>query len=596
MSAAPRGRAALRGAPLPGRVAAGPRAGMRRGLSARLLVAAVVGGAATTAGIALTATSGWLIVRASERPVILTLLTAIVAVRAFGMARALLRHVERLRSHDVALGELADRRAETYARLVPLTPARLGRRRRADLLGGVVDDLTDVVEAQVRVTVPVAAAVIAGGLTALLAALLAPVVGLVLAGTLLAATGVCAVAWHLERRSQQELLAARGAVTRVSELVGGRGSELQAIGAGGVALGWLDEAHRVLLAASRRQSRGRALASAALILLIGAAAVGVAVLSSGLDVSAPVKGLLVLTPVALGDALLPLVDVVRALARAQGAAARLESLLDQQPAVKGSGTLLPGVPSAPWISLRQVTGSWSDAGPDVGPIDLDLAPGSRTLLTGRNGGGKSTLLAVLARHLDPSAGQYLIDGTDVRSLRLDAVRSLVAVVDDEPHVLGTTVRENLRLALPRTSHGRDEPAQSAGQHLEKHLDGHHVDTHLENDLDGHLVEGLRRAGLGGWLAALPDGLDTCLGAGGRGLSGGERARLSLARAIVSERPVILLDEPVAHLDHATATEVLDDLLAGTSGRTVVMVSHQPIAPERFDRVLEVGAEPATTGW
>ena len=119
MSAAPRGRAAL-----PGRVAAGPRAGMRRGLSARLLVAAVVGGAATTAGIALTATSGWLIVRASERPVILTLLTAIVAVRAFGMARALLRHVKRLRSHDVALGELADRRAETYARLVPLTPAR----------------------------------------------------------------------------------------------------------------------------------------------------------------------------------------------------------------------------------------------------------------------------------------------------------------------------------------------------------------------------------------------------------------------------------------------------------------------------------------
>ncbi|WP_411283498.1 thiol reductant ABC exporter subunit CydC [Lapillicoccus sp.] len=586
-------------AALRGRVASGPRVGAGRGLSPRLLVAAVVGGAATTAGIALTATSGWLIVRASERPVILTLLTAIVAVRAFGMARALLRHLERLRSHDVALAELADLRTEAYARLVPLTPARLGRRRRADLLGGVVDDLTDVVEAQVRVTVPVAAAVIAGGLTALLAALLAPVVGLVLAGTLFAATGVCAVAWHLERRSQQELLAARGEVTRVSELVGGRGSELQAIGAGGVALGWLDEAHRVLLAASRRQSRGRALASAALILLIGAAAVGIAVLSSGLDVSAPVKGLLVLTPVALGDALLPLVDVVRALARAQAAAARLESLLDQQPAVKGSGTLLPREPSAPRISLRGVTGSWSaagpDTGPDVGPVDLDLAPGSRTLLTGRNGGGKSTLLAVLGRHLEPSGGQYLIDGTDVRSLRLDAVRALVAVVDDEPHVLGTTLRENLRLALPRTGQLRDVPAESAGHHVVKDNE-----QDLEQDLggchDGALVEGLCRAGLGGWLAALPHGLDTRLGAGGRGLSGGERARLSLARAIVSQRPVILLDEPVAHLDHATATQVLDDLLAGTSGRTVVMVSHQPIAPERFDRVLEVGGVPAPIGW
>lgn len=113
----------------------------------------LLGGAATTSGIALTATSGWLVVRASERPVILTLLAAIVAVRAFGMARPYFRYLERLISHDAALAELADRRVAVFAALVPLTPARLGRRSRSAVLNGVVDDLTDVVEAQVRVTV-----------------------------------------------------------------------------------------------------------------------------------------------------------------------------------------------------------------------------------------------------------------------------------------------------------------------------------------------------------------------------------------------------------------------------------------------------------
>ena len=96
------------------------------------------------------------------------------------------------------------------------------------------------------------------------------------------------------------------------------------------------------------------------------------------------------------------------------------------------------------------------------------------------------------------------------------------------------------------------------------------------------------APMGVGAAALPDGLDTRLGAGGQGISGGERARLGLARAILSGRPVMLLDEPVAHLDHATATEVLDDLLAAREGRTLVMVSHRDDAVDGFDRELRLG--------
>ncbi len=139
------------------------------------------------------------------------------------------------------------------------------------------------------------------------------------------------------------------------------------------------------------------------------------------------------------------------------------------------------------------------------------------------------------------------------------MRALFALVDDEPHVLAGSLRANLALAAPEAD-------------------------------DAQLVIALRRAGLGGWLDDLPDGLDTRLGTGGHGVSGGERTRLSIARAIASGRPVILLDEPVAHLDHPTAIAVITDLLEHAGGRSVVMVTHHGVGLERMDRIVTTSSE------
>src|SRR5450759_1575420 len=191
-------------APVPTKTSssAGPRIRVTRP-SRSIVGAGLLGGIATTAGIALTATSGWLIVRASERPPILLLLTAIVAVRAFGMARPAFRYWERLRSHDVALADLADRRTAAYERLIPHAPARLGRRGRSDLLTGVVDDLGDVVDAQVRVTVPVLSALVASVVTTTVLTALEPRAGLVIAAMVAVTAGVFALGWRLESHSQQ---------------------------------------------------------------------------------------------------------------------------------------------------------------------------------------------------------------------------------------------------------------------------------------------------------------------------------------------------------------------------------------------------------
>ncbi len=542
----------------------------------RVVLAGLVGAAALLCGIALTATSGWLVVRASERPQILLLLTSIVAVRAFGMFRPVFRYGERLLSHDAALDDLAERRADLYTALVPLSPGRLGARARTEVLTGVVDDLTDVAEAPVRVTVPVIASAVAGLGAAALVAVVSPAVGLVLAALVLALALACARAWRVESRSTAELLAARAEVFRVSELVARQGGELAAIGGTDTALGWLDRAHDTLRRAAVRQARGRGLVAAVAMWATGAATVASAHLAVGVGLSAPMTVLLVVTPVAVGDALAGVVDAMRALARAQAAARRLGSLLAQQPAVADPAISSKGHEPPPdarrvvtsrsggegvGVRLRGVAAEWVPGRPALPPISLDLPPGSRTAVVGSNGSGKSTLLAVLARHLDPVEGTYTLDGADVRSQGLEEVRARIAVVDDEPHVFATTLRENLRLAADPDAECRDPG----------------------------LVDALRRAGLGAWWAGLEDGLDTRLGTGGLGVSGGERARLGLARAVVSGRPVVLLDEPVAHLDHATAVAVLDDLADAMAGRTLVMVTHRPEGLVDFDTIVDLDA-------
>ena len=527
----------------------------------RILAAGVLGATALGSGVALTATSGWLVVRASEQPVILTLLTAIVAVRTFGMARPVFRYWERLRSHDAALDELATARTRLYAALVPLTPGRLARRGRAVMLTGVVDDLTERVEAQVRVTVPILTTLLTGVATAVLCAAVEPAAGVAVAALLVVAGATTTVAWRIESHAMGDLTVARTDLARTTELVASQALDLQAVGAQAVAITLVRDAQRRVAALTRRQSWGRAATAATVPLATALATLACAATAVRSDHTAPVVALLVLAPFALADVFVALPDTARALARSQEAGRRLDHLLDERPAVAAAASPAqvlpvgdPTIREIPYLRLRRVRASWNSTHMALDGLDLDVPPGQVVAVTGPSGCGKSTMLAVLARQLDRCGGSYTVDGVEATDLGLEAVRGLFAVVDDEPHVFATSLRENMRLARP-----------GAG--------------------DPEIVAALDGSGLGDWVLALPDGLDTRLGAGARGLSGGERARLSIARALLSRRPVILLDEPVAHLDHSTAVTVLRDLLHSRGGRSVVVVSHRPEGLEGAHQIL-----------
>jgi ATP-binding cassette subfamily C protein CydCD len=521
----------------------------RRTVTWRLSLACVLGGLSMASGVALTATSGWLIVEASTQPVVLTLLVAIVGVRAFGISRPILRYAERVVSHDAALETLTDRRVGVFRSLIPLTPARLGRHHRGDLLTAVVTDLDDAVDEQVRVRVPWWSTAIASASAAAILLVVLPLAAVVVVAGAVLAFGVAGSGSHIERAAQSDSVRARGEVQRVTTTLVDRLDHVRAVigphvGAAAPLVDTVDRAHRAYAVAETRLIRTRAVSLMALWSVLALTVVVVALVAAAAvndaAISGPVAALVALTPIALSDGWVGLADIGGARARAEAAETRLIRVLEQPSAV-----IDRGVESAPHgvvpVVAEDVRASWSEQQHPLGPFTLPrLEKGACIQLTGPNGLGKSTMLAVLARHLTPVSGTHLLAGIPAADVRLADARADIAIVDDEPHAFAGSIRANLALAAPAAT-------------------------------DDELVASLDAADLSQWFDRQPDGLDTLLA----GLSGGERTRVAIARAVLSQRRLVLLDEPAAHLDEATAARALRQLM-GDPGVAVLAVSHQPL--------------------
>lgn len=530
----------------------------RRDRTPGLWGSAVIGALASASGVALTATAGWLIVQASTRPAVLTLLVAIVGVRAFGLARPVLRYVERLWSHDAALRLLARRRVEVYDALVPLVPARLGRRR-GDLLSSVVDDVDSVVDRELRVRMPVRQFVIVSALATMVAAVQFPAAALVLLGFLgIAGITAFATARSGAARAERSLVALRSELSASVVATVQVADELRMWQATDRAAGRIATTSSRMGAASTTAVRWLAAARATVLLLTGAAMALTAYVAqdavgSG-AVSAPIAALLVLLPLALADVALPLADAGMLAARTTAAQHRLRTLERTAPAVRDTVALAR--PSGHHLEVDRASARWERGGPVTRPVSLRLDAGSRVALIGSSGSGKSTLAAMLLRFLDPDEGRIELGGRSTCDLRLDDVRRLTGLVDDHPHVFATTLAENVRLARPTATDAAVEAA-------------------------------LRQARLGDWVDSLPDGLHTWLGDGHAAVSGGERARIGIARSLLADQPVLVLDEPAAHLDHATAAELAREVLTGARHRSVLWITHGAIGLDLVDDIVDL---------
>ena len=529
----------------------------------RFALALLLGTLALGCGVALAAVSAWLIARASQMPPVLQLSVATVAVRAFGIGRGVLRYLERLVSHDVALRGMTGLRTSLYEKLAVARPETLLRVRRGDLLARVGADVDTVGDVVVRGLLPAGVAAALGLGTVLAMCAFWPPAGIALGACLVLAGVVApAIAARAARTTEQRALQSRADVTATALGLLDDAGPLRVGGRADAELAVLRDADRRLAAATDAGAGSAALAAGLGQLAVGAAMLaalltGVPAVGAGL--LSPVElAVVVLTPLAAFEATSLLPAAAIQVQRSRAAAARVLELLDA-PADPGATDLAPGRP--PLVATDLVCG-WPGSAPVLTALGLDVLPGRSVAIVGPSGAGKTTALLTLAGLLPRQSGSLTLDGHDVDHLDRHAVATAVVLGTEDAHVFGTTVLENLRVARG------DLTATQA-------------------------TDVLRRVGLADWLDGLPDGVDTVLGPDARTVSGGERRRLLVARTLVSPAPLLLVDEPAEHLDPATADELVTDLLrAGRDSaqpRGVVVATHRLSALAAADEVVLLDA-------
>ncbi len=524
----------------------------------RLALSVFLGSLTVLFGVGLMATAGYLISRAAERPAILSLTTAIVAVRFFGLARPIARYLERLVSHDLALRSLAAVRTRFAERIEPLAPAQLEGYRDGELLDRMVGDVDALQGLYLRGLGPPLVALLTGAVCVGVTAAFLPTAALILAaGLLLAGLAVPWLAERLGRSAGLRRSAARAELTAdLVELLRGA-PELVAFGREQETADRIRRADRELVRLARRDALAAGVADSLSILVAGATTVGVLAVAVSSPLDRVLVAALALLALASFEGVAPLPQAARELAATLSAGRRVLELVDREPAVHDPATPLPAPGGQPSVALEDVTAGYSVESVLAG-VSLHLEPGRKLALVGPSGAGKTTVVNLLLRFLDPAAGRVTIDGRDIRDYRQADVRATFAVAGQNAHLFDSSIRGNLLLARPDAT-----------------------DTELES--------ALARARLDEWVASLPDGLDTIVGEDGMRLSGGQRQRLVLARALLADAPVLVLDEPTAHLDSATAARLMDDVLDASAERSVLLITHRAEGLDRMDEIVEVSA-------
>jgi len=530
-------------------------------MTGRLSVAALLGSLAAACSIGLLATAAWLISRSAQHPPVLYLMAPAAVVQAFGLGRAGLRYAERLAGHDAALRLLSSFRTDTYDSLARLAPAGLADYRSGDLISRLVTDIDSLADRWLRVRLPYVVAVVAGAGAVAVATLLLPAAGLILAASLVAAAlAAPAVAIAVARRAEREIAPLRGDLAAATvEMLNGA-ADLAAFGAAEQALATVAHKERAVADATARSGYADGFGAAVAVLAAGAAVCGAVLVAVPAVRSGALPGLVlgvvVLIPLAAHEVFAGLAPAAQQVPRLRSAADRVAEVVSR-PSPVTEPAMPAALPAPPYdLTVRGLSAGWVPGTPVLRDLSFTVPAGSRVAITGPSGSGKTTLAMVLLRFLDYSSGQACLGGTDLRSLSGDDVRSVVGLCEQDAHVFDSTLEANLRVAKP---------------------DASPEDLRLA----------LARARLLTWVDSLPHGLSTPVGEHGARLSGGQRQRLALARVLLADFPVVILDEPAEHLDDRTARDLTRDLLAAVCGRTVLLITHRPVRPGDVDQVLRL---------
>ena len=525
----------------------------------RSALAVLLGTATVVFGVGLMATAGYLISRAAERPAVLSLTVAIVAVRFFGLSRPIARYLERLSSHDLAFRVLARVRVHVYERMEPLAPVELDGYRRGDLLSRLVADVDDLQNLHLRGVQSPLVAIAAGAVSVGVTAAFLPVAALVLGcGLLAGAVAVPLLSGLLARRTAQRQAAARGELAAELVEVLQAAPELVVYGGHGEGLERIKAADEALVRIGRRDALVAGVGDGLQLVVAGATVAGVLATAvtahSEGNLDRVLIGMLALLALASFDAVQPLAGAARELGVTLAAGRRVLELVDRDASIvdPADPAAAPRLPSS--VCLEEVSVAYPGCDRRVlEGASLRLDPGCRIALVGESGAGKTTVTNLLLRFLDPDRGRVTLGGCDIRNLLQEDVRRAIAVAGQDSHLFSASICDNVRLARPDAS-------------------------------DDDVERVLRLVGIWDWVRTLPDGWNTLVGEQGRELSGGQRQRICVARALLAEPELLVLDEPTAHLDPTAASALVRDIFAAAGERAVLLITHRPEGLELVDGV------------
>jgi thiol reductant ABC exporter CydC subunit len=470
------------------------------------------------------------------------------------------RYTERLTSHDVAFRVLAEIRTAVYRGVERLAPAGLAAFRSGDLLARLISDVDATQDLFLRgIGPPLAAALAGGGAVAACLLILAPAGGVLALGLLTAGLAVPALAVAVSRRAARLTAPTRGELGAALTGILTGSADLLAFGAQDDALAAAAAVDGRLTGLERRSAVAAGTGTGLLALVTGLTVWGVLLLgvaaTSGGTLGRVPLAVVTLTALAAFETVTVMPAAALQLGAARAAARRLAAVWDAPSPVTEPAAPL-ALPAGPvHLRLRDVRVRYTADGPlALDGLDLDLAPGRRVGLVGPVGAGKSTVAAVLLRFCEPSGGTVTMNGAGLAAYRADDVRTVIGGCPQDSHIFAGTIRDNLRLARPGAT-------------------------------DAELAAAAARARLLPWIRGLPQGWDTQVGAHGAAMSGGERQRLILARALLADPAVLILDEPTAHLDSDARAALTADLLSVTAGRTTLLITHDLAGLELLDEIV-----------
>lgn len=513
------------------------------------------------ASVGLMAMSAYLISKAALSAGFSDLAVAVTAVRAFAIARAALRYAERYITHLATFRILARLRVWFYTAIEPLAPARLQMYHSGDVLTRIGADIETLENFYIRVVVPPLAAVLVVALACAILGAFDWTLALVL-GIFSIFTGVILpyVTRRLSGAPSDALVTGRAQLhSHLTDQTQGI-ADVLAYSQGQNYLNRTVTLGKELDSAQLRLAQIRGMSNALAVLLASLAGLTILTLAIPLVTQGKIEGvflaLLPLAAIASFEATQPLSSAFQQLETSQAAANRLFELIDAAPASSDPSHPLP-MPASRSVEFQAVRFVYAPGDAlALDDVSFQIPDGGRLVLRGESGAGKSTLVHLLARFWNAQSGLVCIGGIDVRELRGDDVRQLLGVASQHPYLFNGTLRDNLLVAKGDAT-------------------------------DAELADACRIAQLAEFLAALPNGFNTRVGENGMKLSGGERQRLAIARVILKNAPILILDEATANLDAHTEQNLWRALEPFLRTRTTLIISHRPVKLDLAAQVIHL---------